>query len=469
MVLYMDRASIESLTVDEIRKIIDENTQDLKFQVLNEYYIGKHKILSETKKDSTAPNNRLVINMAKYITDTATGYFIGEPVIYNSRNEEFLEQVQDIFDYNDEQDENMEIAKICSIEGSCFEMLYLDEEARIRIARIPAENGIMICETDSGFSNPLAFIRTTISKNKDKQVIKKVEFWNYNQVMRFRSVNDGYLEMLSIEDHFWQDVPFVEYINNEERRGDFEGVITQIDAYNKVQSNTANYFQYNDDAILKVCRLGDVSSQDVSDMKEKGAIILEDGGDVSWLLKQVDDTALENYKDRLREDIHTMANVPHMCDDAFGGNLSGVAISYKLWGLEQICSIKERKFKKSLQRRIELIANILNIMGHNYDYRDIIPKFRRNRPQNDLETAEIVTKLSGDLSRETRLQMIPFVENVQEEIDRLDKEKEQDQEDFGIYQNFAKAFDNASVGEEVADESEGKERVDRESKAKGSE
>lgn len=164
-----------------------------------------------------------------------------------------------------------------------------------------------------------------------------------------------------------------------------------------------------------------------------------------------------------------MANVPHMCDDAFGGNLSGVAISYKLWGLEQICSIKERKFKKSLQRRIELIANILNIMGHNYDYRDIIPKFRRNRPQNDLETAEIVTKLSGDLSRETRLQMIPFVENVQEEIDRLDKEKEQDQEDFGIYQNFAKAFDNASVGEEVADESEGKERVDRESKAKGSE
>lgn len=469
MVLYMDRASIESLTVDEIRKIIDENTQDLKFQELNEYYVGKHKILFETKKDSTAPNNRLVVNMAKYITDTATGYFIGEPVIYNSQNEEFLEQVQNIFDYNDEQDENMEIAKACSIKGSCFEMLYLDEEARIRMARVPAENGIMICETDSGFSNPLAFIRTTVSRNKDKQVVKKVEFWNYNQVMRFRSVNEGYLEMLSIEDHFWQDVPFVEYINNEERCGDFEGVITQVDAYNKVQSNTANYFQYNDDAILKVCRLGDVSSQDVSDMKEKGAIILEDGGDVSWLLKQVDDTALENYKDRLREDIHTMANVPHMCDDAFGGNLSGVAISYKLWGLEQICSIKERKFKKSLQRRIELIANILNIMGYNYDYRDIIPKFRRNRPQNDLETAEIVTKLSGDLSRETRLQMIPFVENVQEEINRLDKEKEQDQEDFGIYKKFAEAFEKASMGEEVSGESEGKERVDRESQAKGSE
>ena len=77
---------------------------------------------------------------------------------------------------------------------------------------------------------------------------------------------------------------------------------------------------------------------------------------MDWLLKTIDDTALENYKNRLREDIHTGANVPHMCDESFGGNLSGVAISYKLWGLEQICSIKERKFKKGLQRRIELIT-----------------------------------------------------------------------------------------------------------------
>ena len=65
----------------------------------------------------------------------------------------------------------------------------------------------------------------------------------------------------------------MEYINNEERKGDFEGVITEIDAYNKAQSNTANYFKYNDDALLKISKLGDVSSQDVRDMKEKGAVI----------------------------------------------------------------------------------------------------------------------------------------------------------------------------------------------------
>lgn len=440
MVIYMDRASIESLTEKDIRDIIDENGMDMKYQRLQDYYVGKHRILDEVKKDTAAPNNRLVNNMAKYITDTATGYFIGQPVVYSSKNEEYLQAVQDIFDYNDEQDHNAELAKRCSIDGSCFEMLYLDEDAGIRFARVAARDGIMICETDSGQREPVAFIRKVVSKDRHDNMILKPEFWNATHVARFRSVNGSPLELVSIEEHYWQDVPFVEYVNNEECMGDFEGVITGIDAYNRVQSNTANYFQYNDDAILKVLKLGDVSSQDIRDMKEKGAIILEDGGDVGWLLKTVDDTALENYKTRLQEDIHTMANVPHLCDESFGGNLSGVAISYKLWGLEQICSIKERKFKKGLQRRIELITNILNIMGNAYDYRDISPKFRRNKPQNDKEVAEIVTMLAGDLSRETRLQMIPAVENVQDELDRLAAEKEADKEDFGIYRNFAQAF-----------------------------
>lgn len=455
-VIYMDRASIESLTEKDIRKIIEENSIDTKYGMLHDYYVGKHRILYETKKDGTVPNNRLVNNMAKYITDTATGYFVGEPVVYDSQNDEYMQMVQDIFDYNDEQDHNTELAKQCSICGSCFEMLYLDEEAKIRLARIPAQNGIMICETDSGFSSPMAFIRTVISKDREDNVLKKVEFWNWQIVMRFQSLNDGFLNLLSVEEHYWKDVPFVEYINNEERIGDFEGVITEIDAYNKVQSNTANYFQYNDDAILKVSRLGDVNSQDIADMKEKGAIILEDGGDVGWLLKTVDDTALENYKNRLREDIHTGANVPHMCDESFGGNLSGVAISYKLWGLEQMCSIKERKFKKGLQRRIELITNILNIMGHTFDYRDITPKFRRNRPQNDMETAQIVTMLADDLSRETRLQMMPGVENVQDELKKLEDEKSKEQEDFGVYKNFTRAFqEEADKTEAVTDEPEG--------------
>lgn len=442
-VLYMERSSLEGLTEADIKKIIDENENRAKYQRLEGYYVGDHDILRVVKKDSTAPNNRIVNNMAKYVTDTAVGYFIGKPVVYSSKNDAFLTAIQDIFDYNDEQDENTEVAKTCSIDGSCFEMLYMDEDAQVRFAKVAPANCVMIYET--GLTTPMAALRFIYSQDKDGHPVKKVEFWTATKCWYFVSINGGTLELVDIREHYWGDVPFIEYINNEERLGDFEGIISIIDAYNRVQSNTANFFQYNDEAILKVLKMGAVSSQDIAAMKEKGAIILEDGGDIQWLIKEVADTPLENHKKRLQRDMHLYSGVPDLSDEHFSSNLSGVAVSYKLWGLEQICSIKERKFKRALQRRIELITNILNIQGGHYDYRDISIQFRRNKPQHLLEIAQIITMLAGELSRETRLQLLPIIENVKEELEKLREEQQEDLGGFGGYDALAHALQEAQA------------------------
>ena len=325
-------------------------------------------------------------------------------------------------------------------------MLYMDEDAMIRFVKVAPGSCVMIYET--GYSTPMAALRFIHSKDRDGNPIKKVEFWTSTECWYFISLHGGPLELTDIVEHYWQDVPFIEYINNEERIGDFEGVITLVDAYNRVQSNTANFFQYNDEAILKVLKMGEVTPQNIKDMKEAGAILLEDGGDIQWLIKEVADTPLENYKQRLREDMHLFSNVPNLNDENFGGNLSGVAVSYKLWGLEQVCAIKERKFKRALQRRIELITTMLNIQGGHYDYRDIDLQFRRNRPQNLLESAQIVTTLSGELSRESRLQMLPTVDNVQDELQKLEEEKKADMGDFGGYNALANALQQAQAPEQ---------------------
>lgn len=440
MIVYMDRASIESLPVKDIREIVVKQSYQMKYQKLERYYVGDHDILHSERTDKTGGDNRIVNNMARYITDTATGYFLGQPVVYSSENEEYLQTIQDIFDYNDEQDHNTELGKQCSIKGDCFEMVYLDEDGRIRLGLVFPENLILFYETESEFTSPLAAIRMVRGMDKNGNILLRVEFWTWTRVIYLQSFNGGVLEVTGWKEHYWNDVPFCEYVNNRERIGDFEGVLSEIDAYNRVQSNTANYFQYNDDAILKVTRLGDVDSKDIAQMKRERAVILEDGGDVGWILKTVDDTALENYKNRLREDIHLGANVPNMTDEAFGGNLSGVAVSYKLWGLEQICAIKERKFKRALQRRIELITHVLNLLGHNYDYRDLDMQFRRNKPQNILEQSQIIGNLSSMLPKETLLQLLPFVDNPKEELEKLEEEKQEGVESFGMYQNLARAF-----------------------------
>lgn len=446
-VLYMERSALDGLTEADIKKIIEENEGSIKYQRLEGYYVGDHDILRYTKKDKAVPNNRLVNNMPRYITDTAVGYFLGKPVAYSSQDDAFLQALQNIFDYNDEQDENTELAKTASIDGNCFEMLYMDEDAMIRFVKVAPGNCIMFYET--GYTTPMAALRFIYSRDRRGNPIKKVEFWTSTECWYFVSYNGGPLELTDIVEHYWQDVPFVEYINNEERLGDFEGVITLVDAYNRAQSNTANFFQYNDEAILKVLKMGDVKPQDIRDMKEAGAILLEDGGDIQWLIKEVADAPLENYKKRLRDDMHLFSNVPNLNDENFGGNLSGVAVSYKLWGLEQVCAIKERKFKRALQRRIELITTMLNIQGGHYDYRDIDMQFRRNKPQNLLESAQIVTTLSGEVSRETRLQTLPIIENVQDELQKLEEEKKADMGDFGGYEALAHALQQAQAPEQA--------------------
>ena len=52
-----------------------------RYKRLNKYYIGKHDILERTK-DSSNINNKVMVNHAKYITDTNVGYLLGNPVDY---------------------------------------------------------------------------------------------------------------------------------------------------------------------------------------------------------------------------------------------------------------------------------------------------------------------------------------------------------------------------------------------------
>ena len=114
-----------------------------------------------------------------------------------------------------------------------------------------------------------------------------------------------------------------------------------------------------------------------------------------------------------------------------GYDASGVAISYKLIGLQQICARKQREFKKALQRRIELIAGILKLKEQaQIDFRDIDIQFTNNIPQNLVEIAQIINSLDGLVSQKTLLSLLPFVTEPREELDELDHERAENNSDL---------------------------------------
>lgn len=189
------------------------------------------------------------------------------------------------------------------------------------------------------------------------------------------------------------------------------------------------------DSYLVLVNMGGTNGADVDNMVKKRVLLVDSDGDAKWLIKDVNDAWIENYKNRIKSDIHKFSNTPDMSDETFGNNLSGVSLRYKLLGMEQLRSSKERKFKKGLQRRIELICNFLSITNKELTYTGIDMQFNNTLPQNILETSQIIQNLSNYLSVETLIEQLPFVENAKEEIE---KKKSEDAELVDIDYNKLK-------------------------------
>lgn len=416
----------QDLTPELIKKIIEkyQQTKVPRLENLDRYYHTKNKILDRIIKDDSKPNNKVAHPYASYITDTLTGYFMGEGVTYSSLDENALEELNMVLEYNDSQDEDTEIAKDMSIFGTAIELLYIDEDGSIRMKRLDPRECVLIYD-DTLEEDILYAIRFYQCEDilTDKRYYM-IEIYSANNCDIYKSdENINSLTLVSSDEHYFGMVPVCEFNNNEEEIGDFEPVISLIDAYDQMESDSLNDFEYFVDAYLCLTGLN-ADSEDVKTMKENRILLLDSDSDAKWLIKDTNDTNIENVKTRLDSDIHKFSKVPDMSDESFSGNASGVAIKYKTLPMENIVAIKERKFKKALQRRIELIFNILSKTSNMYDWRAIDISFTRNLPTNDTEIASVVSTLSGIVSNETLLAQIPFVENVQNEMDKVEEEKE---------------------------------------------
>lgn len=412
---YTESVELSGKDIAEIIK--NQVATNTKYLTLQEYYEGKQAIAHRTMASPSSPNNKLTNNFPGYISSVNTGYFMGKPVTYSAiEGADILKtDVQNIFNNNDEQAENAKLAKIASIKGKAFELLWMDEESKPKFSAVDPENMVLVYNNKITPS-PLYAIRYHI---EDKKTY--AEMYTVNEIIQYEGEEDELVEV-GRASHPFLDVPVIEFLNNDEGIGDFEKVMSLIDAYDKTQSDSANDFEYFADAYLKVKNMSATKGSDISEMKKNRVILVDEDGDADWLTKNVQDSALENYKNRLQTDIHRFSMTPNLTDEAFAGNLSGVALEFKLWGLEQLASQKERKFKKALQRRIKLLCNFLGLHDKNYDWRAIMITFTRNIPQQLDGAIEAVVKLNGILSRETLFSILPFVEDAQKEMAKVDAE-----------------------------------------------
>ena len=424
------------LTKEVIKWIIEKHSEEkARIAELRDYYNNKNAIMNRQYKDANKPQNKLSHPFASYITNMATGYFLGNPISYNSENQDLLERILDIFKYNDEADNNTTLAKYSSIAGYAVELLYIDENSNARFKALPGDEVVIVYDNtlEENILYAIRYFEEDIpGEDKTKTTIN---VYTSNAIQTYK-LEDNEITFIDETAHYFNDVPVSVYVNNDELYGDFERVKGLLDAYDKAQSDTANDFEYFTNALLVISGVL-VEDEEGLNFKDNRVInFAGTDGKAEYLLKNINDSALENYKNRLVEDIHKFAQIPNLTDEKFAGNVSGESMKYKLMGLENIISVKEAKFKKGLMRRIELLCNFLNIATNDLMlYTDIQPIFTRNKPKNDVELANMVKSLYGILSDETLISILPFVENSKEEIEKRDLEKENTLDNYNLGPN----------------------------------
>ena len=392
------------------------------YKPLQDAYNTDYAILHGDKKEAYKPDNRVPVNFAKYIVDTLNGFFLGIPVKVACENNTVSDYINLLDAYNDQDDSNAELGKICSIYGHGFEMYYVDSEGQIAIAALDPMESFMIYD-ESIESHPRYFIRTYFDNdNEEHGSISdgvNVRYFDVSPSVKFTS---------EPEIHGFDGVPAVEFLENRERRGAFESVLPLINAYNKAISEKANDVDYFADAYMKV--LGaELDESGVRHIRDNRLINFD--GDaagivVDFLSKPDGDTTQEHLIDRLEKLIFQISMVANISDENFG-NSSGIALRYKLQSMSNLAKTKERKFTSGMVRRYRLIfsnplSGMTNIDGGKA-WAGIKYVFTRNYPANVAEEAEIARNLEGVVTVPTQLSVLSIVEDPNKEAKELEAEQ----------------------------------------------
>lgn len=432
------------INIDNVAYLIQsfENTLH-RLRELKRYYNNLNR--------SNVINHDVKINHAKEITDLATSYTYGMPIVYIGL-EDYL---SDYFTSIDEDSHNFELGKDQSIYGKAYELISIDDDNDYEtnmpcLTELDVFNTFIVQDNTNKHKTFLGVYYTT-DVDKSGNIVKYI-VTIYTRTKIYTCIGSS-LERLNIqseEDHYFGEVPILQLNNNKEEKGDFEDVIGLIDAYNMLQNNRCIDKQQFVDKLLVIVNssLGDTDSEvkkSLKHLKEDNLLQLEsdeDGNskaDAKYINVALDEASVEILRNAIINDIHKIAKVPDLTGMNISANTSGVAMAYTLFSTEQLAGMKERAFKKLLRQRFKLINNVMSLTNHSLDLVNIGIKFKRNVPDNMDEKLKELQGTANILSLRTRLQRYDSELDIDEEIKQLQEEKKAEAQMMAQQYSFGQA------------------------------
>lgn len=396
-------------------------------------YVGEQRMI-----DADATNEKIPSGMHKILVDQKVAYLSGEPMSFSSRSDDQaqLDLLEEIIGERWE-DTLPELIKNASNKGIEWLHPFVNEDGEFDYIIANAEQLIPIYDAKHRYKL-VAAIR--FYQYGEQHV--KLELWTDYDVTYYEMI-DGriYLDAeheINPAPHFtnaegtegkaWGRVPFIKFANNSEELSDLHFNKMAIDAYEKLMSDAQNTLVDMQELIYALIGYeGEDLSEFQRNLKRYKAVKLapEEGSDLRTITAEVPTAAYQLQAEMLRKNIITSGQGVDPSPDVIGDAPSGVALENLYSLLDMKASMLERKFTLALREFMFFIGVYCELANVGlFEYRDVTFTFNKMLLTNESEIIDMAVKSTGVISEETILENHPWVRDVAQEKDRLERERD---------------------------------------------
>jgi len=408
-----------------------------------------------------------VSNYCKYICDTKTSYVAGNPPQYTAgEGDEKAEEVIDLYRHQTKEEVDQKLVNDCSIYGRAFEVCFCEEKNGTLVPKSAAISPLhCFVAYDTTIDPDSVFGAIHYEEvDEDNKRTHYLDVYDAINITRYKLDNNTFSQVMEARPHGFDRVPITEYRNNATMRGDFEPVMSLQNAINQVLSDRVTDKNRFASAVIvaKGVTFGDDREEveeNMGQIKEMAYLAIPKDADLSYLVKTFDENSVQVLIDDIKSDLHKISRIPDLSDQAFASNSSGVAIKFKLQGLNNLAQSLIAQFNKGYKRRCKLYSYILFGDADAVDVENMRIVFRFDIPADIINEANALNTYieARILSRRTAMENCPYVEDVTIEEERLAVETKLDME---RQQQMEMDFLQNNLGNKVREQLDAEEEVE---------
>lgn len=454
--------TIDDINAELIDKFISEDYASefkLNMRVADNYYNSKNEIIMNKQKkmmlydendnpylkpDYSKANHKVPHSYLKELIQQCTNHLAGKPLKMDYKLD-FSDENRDIIDDLINKQNNFarfiqeNITTVQKYGVSYFRVISTDEGIKF-VLYDPKEIIMFYDDLDEPTLALRYFTKQEIEKDKviDKDYVevydkkykdtysrnkkgkwekeKKGREYVYSKVIKY---DDKHEEVESMDLFLF---PIIEWRFNGDKIPTIVGIKPFIDLQDGNLSDLANNVDDIQDAVWILENYnGESIAEFMRDLKEKKAIKVGEGGGVSTEKIEIPIAARQKLYELCEKNIYKFGSGINFSDRDSLGNVSGVALKWSYAPLEQKSNAIENNAQEPLNNFFNIIFTLLDI---DYDSNDVEFIFNKTMITNEEETTRMVISASSEISQETVLDNLPFVNDTEEELKRLEEEKD---------------------------------------------